>query len=1076
LGNNTPLYLSSSAVEIVSTLNVTSTITASNLSGTNTGDETKASIETKLGAATSSNSGYLTSTDWSTFNNKIAGTGTLNKLAKFSSSSSIADSTITDTGSAVTIGVATSVTGSLTASSLIRTGGTSSQFLKADGSVDSTTYTPTSRTLTINGTTYDLSSNRTWTINPSQWSTNPSGPGIEYGDTVSIGGLASYTEGAKLFVAAPNPDYGVVAKFKNSFESTPLTGTKIAFETNGIGEWRMGLDGGTDYFVINRYDSGSFTESFAIAGNGKVIIPNNVGIGITNPVNKLDVSGDGKFTGSLTANSIIKSGGTSSQFLKADGSVDSNSYALASSLSSYVPTSRTLTINGTAYDLSADRSWTISTGVTGTGTTNTLPKFTGTSAIANSNITDSGTLISLLSTTFIDGGLRIGPNSLTTQSVRVGKNITGGTFINSILSDGSVQSDVTVEANNFVSGTRTAAASFTLSVFNHFRAQQTSIGAGSAITTQNGFLVDNTLTGATTNVGFRGIIPSGAGRWNLYMDGTANNYLAGNLSIGTTSTNFRLESALSASVAIATPFRVTNSAAATGTPGQGSQIGFANDSGWGTGFSSTIRSQITNTANGASALSFHTYNGSSLNEYIRITSGGNVGIGTTTPGVKLQVLQQAISSNPTLGTGSGALFISGDTGAYGLYMGINTSTGNSWLQTMRNDAATAYNMLLQPVGGNVGIGTTSPSNKLSVVSSVSTTEILASFGTLNNSLRLAINSDGSSEISNGAAVASIHISQGSNKAITITDTRNVGIGTTSPASKLNVSGDNITVSAGYGIAWAGDQTRIMTPEDNVSGALIRYGSGGIMRFVNGSTEHMRINGSGNVGIGTSNPTAAASRTALVLRGNANGAELIVQSTSATDGTNAGFLMAAVGTGAYLVNRLSGPLILSTSDTERMRIDSGGYVQIAGTTTYNNSRVNIEVGTDLSGITTNVNSSDTRYHLYFRNTLATVGSISTNTYATSFNTSSDYRLKEDLKPFNGLSILKDIKVYDFKWKGVEDRNYGIVAHEIAEVIPYAVNGEKDGEMHQSVDYSKLVPVLIQAIQELTEKINKLENAI
>ncbi len=135
LGNNTPLYLSNSAVEIVSALNVTGTITGSNLSGTNTGDETKSSIETKLGAATSSNSGYLTSTDWSTFNNKIAGTGTLNKLAKFSSSSSIADSTITDTGSAVTIGVATSVTGSLTASSIIKSGGTASQILAADGSV-----------------------------------------------------------------------------------------------------------------------------------------------------------------------------------------------------------------------------------------------------------------------------------------------------------------------------------------------------------------------------------------------------------------------------------------------------------------------------------------------------------------------------------------------------------------------------------------------------------------------------------------------------------------------------------------------------------------------------------------------------------------------------------------------------------------------------------------------------------------------------------------------------------------------------------------------------------------------------
>jgi hypothetical protein len=63
---------------------------------------------------------------------------------------------------------------------------------------------------------------------------------------------------------------------------------------------------------------------------------------------------------------------------------------------------------------------------------------------------------------------------------------------------------------------------------------------------------------------------------------------------------------------------------------------------------------------------------------------------------------------------------------------------------------------------------------------------------------------------------------------------------------LNVSGGNVTVSAGYGIAWSGDQARIMTPEDNVSGALIRYGSGGICRFLNGSTEHLRVDSSGNL--------------------------------------------------------------------------------------------------------------------------------------------------------------------------------------------------------------------------------------
>jgi hypothetical protein len=116
---------------------------------------------------------------------------------------------------------------------------------------------------------------------------------------------------------------------------------------------------------------------------------------LTRTATLLDGSGNTSFPGTLTANAIVKSGGTSSQFLKADGSVDSNTYALNSALGSYVPTSRTLTINGTSFDLSANRSWTISTGsgtvtsVSGAGGYNGLT-LTGT-VTTSGNITLGGT-------------------------------------------------------------------------------------------------------------------------------------------------------------------------------------------------------------------------------------------------------------------------------------------------------------------------------------------------------------------------------------------------------------------------------------------------------------------------------------------------------------------------------------------------------------------------------------------------------------------------------------------------------------------------------------------------------------
>ena len=116
---------------------------------------------------------------------------------------------------------------------------------------------------------------------------------------------------------------------------------------------------------------------------------------------------------------------------------------------------------------------------------------------------------------------------------------------------------------------------------------------------------------------------------------------------------------------------------------------------------------------------------------------------------------------------------------------------------------------------------------------------------------------------------------------------------------------------------------------------------------------------------------------------------------------------------------------------------------------------------------------------------TIGAITqTNANTISYNTTSDYRLKTDLKSYSGLDILKKIKTYDFAWKSDGTRMYGVMAHELQSVLPYAVSGKKD-EMDsvgkilpQAVDYSKLTPVLVKAIQELEEQLQsfreKLEN--
>jgi hypothetical protein len=177
----------------------------------------------------------------------------------------------------------------------------------------------------------------------------------------------------------------------------------------------------------------------------------------------------------------------------------------------------------------------------GTGTTNYLPKFTGSTSIGNSNVQDSGTLITLGVNSYVNGALGIGITPATGYNLYVNKNITGQTTSYGIVQTGTVLSDVTSAVYGNINQINTQAASFTLTSYYHYGTSQGTIGAGSNITTQVGYFASSSLTGATSNYGFQGSIASGTGRWNLYMDGTANNYMNGSLGIGsTTLTGFNL--------------------------------------------------------------------------------------------------------------------------------------------------------------------------------------------------------------------------------------------------------------------------------------------------------------------------------------------------------------------------------------------------------------------------------------------------------------------------------------------------------------------------------------------------------
>jgi len=132
------------------------------------------------------------------------------------------------------------------------------------------------------------------------------------------------------------------------------------------------------------------------------------------------------------------------------------------------------------------------------------------------------------------GRVGIGGAAPSVYWAEISGNITGGTTAGGYRVLSTIQSGVTSTAVGYSSNLSTAAASFTLTSLFHFFAVQGTIGAGSTVTSQAGFVVSSTMTGATNNFGFIGDIGAASGRWNCYMSGTAANYFAGEVLIGST--------------------------------------------------------------------------------------------------------------------------------------------------------------------------------------------------------------------------------------------------------------------------------------------------------------------------------------------------------------------------------------------------------------------------------------------------------------------------------------------------------------------------------------------------------------
>ena len=329
--------------------------------------------------------------------------------------------------------------------------------------------------------------------------------------------------------------------------------------------------------------------------------------------------------------------------------------------------------------------------------------------------------------------------------------------------------------------------------------------------------------------------------------------------------------------------------------------------------------------------------------------------------------------------------------------------------------------------------------------------------------------------------------------------------------KLDIAGIAAGTAASPTIKFTGDiNTGLFSP------------GAGTLGFSTNGTERARIDSSGRLLVGTSsarlytslgyarfqvegtsfadssigltNNQATVDGPYLVLnktRGTAIGSVTTVQSGDllgslwfqGSDGTSQirGAVIEAVVDGTPGANDMTADG--ASSPTERMRIDSAGRILLNTPTAYSVSKFTADFNSasDFGLTLRDTGSSVDAVMMYFYKSGNVRGNITTNATSTAYNTSSDYRLKENITAVTGgISRLQQLKPSRFNF--IEDPGKtvdGFIAHEVQAVVPEAITGEKDAEdadgtpIYQGIDQSKLVPLLTAALQEAIKRIEHLE---
>jgi hypothetical protein len=484
-------------------------------------------------------------------------------------------------------------------------------------------------------------------------------------------------------------------------------------------------------------------------------------------------------------------------------------------------------------------------------------------------------------------------------------------------------------------------------------------------------------------------------------------------------------------------------------------------------------------------------------EAMRLTSTG-LGIGTSSPISKLTVLGAGTINAPETTTTGGSI----QTASYG----ITTRTGN--LELGATDALAAN------IGGSLsfsarysGTNATWVTGKIGAYRDTATSGVASSYlafatttgaGDLTERLRL----DSSGNLGLGVTPSAWR---------TAYETRAIQVGPVASIFSLSASETNNYAGFKYNNYQQSDGNNIYLKSNFATEYRQANGAhqwlnapsgtaGGTISFTQAMTTTGSI-GDGKLQVSATGTGAGAANTVIGLN--------VFEETS---GNKAGLwfgTMTNSNVGVIGSRTASGSIAFQTYNGgwgERARIMSDGNLQVSsnGTpdTTTTNSGINVNgyygvLGLNHSGndySIVNIHTSGGNNKLFeWRWANSSVGSISTNGSSTSYNTTSDYRLKENWVAVADASTrVNALNPVNFAWKADGSRVDGFLAHELAEVVPEAVTGTKDATemvdikdeegnvtgqeerpVYQGIDQSKLVPLLTAALQEALAEINSLK---